>query len=161
VTTRTSGFAMLDVLVAMGLMAVTLVGALGSQVSSFQEFRHLKQMRVINDSVSILVASMTVNFSAITRPTYIVAGTTVRYKDHDCSTNCTAVQLAEKDLFQMTTVLAKVLDDLEYKVAIDSNNMVSISIKWNNNSKFANGQVSCNLGNLASDEQCIDFVVNL
>jgi type IV pilus assembly protein PilV len=140
-----NGFTLIEVLIAMIVLSVGLLGLAGLQMSSLRNnlsSYHRSQATQLAYDMADRMRVNSVNALLGATSTYITTTPSNAGQQNSCSTTtgtCTPVQMAEEDLFSWNTQLIDVLPDgvgLIETLGAVGNNAFTITITWNDKNKI-------------------------
>jgi type IV pilus assembly protein PilV len=127
-----SGFTLVEVLIAMLLLAGGLLGMAALQANSLASNQTAFNRSIATTFAHDLADRMRANSSALA--TYVAVAPTAAVANGDCTitTGCSPVQMAQNDLFEWNQYLQISLPNAQSSVSL-AGTIYTISITWDDN----------------------------
>jgi len=125
------GTSMVEVLVAMVVMVIGLLGTAGMQVSSMRSHHDAYERTIALHQVSDMADRMRANMPGVAEGLYQINDGTQNPNCADAAANCTVQQMVDFDVFNWNFDNARLLPDADGTVAgPDANGLFTIRLDW-------------------------------
>ncbi|MDI1279505.1 type IV pilus modification protein PilV [Methylobacter sp.] len=125
-----SGFTLIEVLIAMLVLAVGLLGLAGLQATSLKNNQSAYNRSQATQLAYDLADRMRANIAGKARYTAILASSATAKANCLTTTGCTPADLAENDLFEWNSAVSNNLPGGIGTIASPAANMFTITITW-------------------------------
>ena|GEM_PF-4083271 len=120
---------MIDLLVAVGLIIVTISSVFSIQVYSLKEFRFIDDATHANHLLALMNANLLNNFTKDSKNLYMVSGDTILFHPDACQNSCNFKEQAEHDLNLWSDQIVNSLPAGGYVINY-ANDIITVGIRW-------------------------------
>lgn len=156
---RQFGSGFIELLTALLLISVTLVGVTTLNMSNLQEIRDQRNMNHTRSMVQSLMASIETSFKESNRALY-QASSEETPTFIDCTPSCTDAQMISNQFHWFISNIQSVVTEAQTKIQTNDDNILTVSVKWTGSERLSSKR-NCLFNNLPANIHCNTYSVQL